>query len=141
LVATIIRIASTRSDVPDQLKAAMIETTGIGGLFFRAQDPTALAEWYQTHLGVASDFSWTQQAGATVFAPFPESTDYFPSDRRWMINFRVVSMDAALEHLTSNAITFETRAEWDNIGMGRFARLYDPEGNPIELWEPPAEDE
>jgi predicted enzyme related to lactoylglutathione lyase len=122
-------------------KVVMIETTGIGGLFFRAKDPTALAEWYQTHLGVASDFSWTQQAGATVFAPFPESTDYFPSTQRWMINFRVVSMDAALAHLTSAQIAFETRAEWDNIGMGRFARLYDPEGNPIELWEPAPEDD
>ena len=119
----------------------MIETTGIGGMFFRAKDPSALAKWYEVHFGIASNPSWSQQSGPTVFAPFPESSDYFPPDRRWMINFRVVSMESALAHLAAAQIAFEIRAEWDNAGLGRFARLHDPEGNPIELWEPPAQDE
>ena len=67
---------------------------GIGGLFFRAKDPDALAEWYRTHLGFGGgDRFWEQAAGPTVFAPFKADTDYFAADRQWMLNLRVTDID------------------------------------------------
>jgi predicted enzyme related to lactoylglutathione lyase len=118
------------------MRSRMIRTAGIGGFFFRARDKDALAAWYKQHLGVAE--MWTQAAGMTVFAPFRDSTDYFPADKQWMINFRVDDLDAAMAYLRSVEIAIETRAEWDTPETGRFARIHDPEGNQIELWEPPA---
>jgi predicted enzyme related to lactoylglutathione lyase len=112
--------------------------TGIGGFFFRAQDPAALAAWYQTHLGIAAggEAVWEQQAGPTIFAPFPAATDYFAADRAFMLNLRVEGLDALVTALLAAGIKVEQRAEWDMPGIGRFARIHDPEGNPIELWEP-----
>lgn len=118
----------------------MATVTGIGGLFFRARDPKALGEWYATHLGIrggADGSPWTQAAGPTVFAPFDADTDYFPADRQWMINFRVDDLSGLMAALQADGIAVETRPEWDGA-WGRFARIHDPEGNPIELWEPPA---
>jgi predicted enzyme related to lactoylglutathione lyase len=114
--------------------------TGIGGLFFRARDPAAQAAWYARHLGIGGDGGavWTQQAGPTVFAPFPANSDYFPADRQWMLNLRVEDLGALLASLLDAGIEVERRAEWDMPGIGRFARIRDPEGNPIELWEPEA---
>ena len=119
----------------------MERVTGIGGLFFRARDPAELAQWYRDHLGVTmvpSNYEeppWQQQAGPTAFAPFPETTDYFgDSGKAWMVNFRVASLDAMMAQLRAAGIAVELDAQiYPN---GRFARLYDPEGNPIELWEP-----
>lgn len=113
----------------------MARATGIGGFFFRARDPEALGEWYRTHLGIAQ--MWHQEAGMTVFAPFAQDTDYFPADRQSMINFRVDDLDALLADLKAAGIAFETRDEWDTPETGRFARIQDPDGNQIELWEPP----
>lgn len=112
--------------------------TGIGGLFFRAQDPAALAAWYKGHLGIEMGGTsvWMQEAGPTVFAPFPAATDYFPADRPWMLNLRVEGLDALVAALEGAGIAVEKRAEWDMPGVGRFVRLHDPEGLPIELWEP-----
>ena len=115
----------------------MAKATGIGGLFFRARDPKALSAWYETHLGVAG--YWPQDAGLTVFAPFKADTDYFPDDRQFMLNFRVDDLDGLMAALTAAGIAVETRAEWDTPETGRFARIADPEGNPIELWQPPAD--
>ena len=116
----------------------MAKALGIGGIFFRAADTKALAEWYREHLGV-TDF-WTQETGMTVFAPFEETTDYFPADKQWMINFRVDDLDALMTQLKAAGIAVETRPdEWDAAETGRFARIHDPEGNQIELWQPPAE--
>ncbi|MDZ4368736.1 MAG: VOC family protein [Afipia sp.] len=116
----------------------MPRVTGIGGLFFRASDPGALSAWYETHLGI-SDLSkavWSQDAGYTIFGPFAEKTEYFGRpEQQWMVNFRVDDLDAMMEKLTSAGIAVETRAEWDSE-VGRFCRIHDPEGNPIELWEP-----
>ena len=113
----------------------MAKALGIGGVFFRARDTKALAEWYETHLGVPG--FWSQDAGMTVFAPFKDSTDYFPADKQWMINFRVDDLDGLIAQLRSADIAVETRPdEWDPPETGRFARIHDPEGNPIELWEP-----
>jgi len=116
----------------------MAKATGIGGVFFRSRDTDTLAKWYETHLGVPG--FWTQEAGLTVFAPFKADTDYFPADRRFMLNFRVDDLTALIAQLQAAGIAVETRPdEWDTPETGRFARIADPEGNPIELWEPPAD--
>lgn len=118
----------------------MAKVTGIGGVFFRAHDPKALAEWYERHLGIddIAKTVWRQEAGLTVFAPFSHDTDYFGRpEQQWMINFRVDDLDAAIADLEASGIEVETRAEWDSE-VGHFARIHDPEGNPIELWEPSA---
>lgn len=114
----------------------MAKALGIGGVFFRARDTTALAAWYETHLGIPG--FWQQEAGFTVFAPFKADTDYFPADKQWMINLRVDDLDALMAQLAAAGIAIETRAEWDTPETGRFARIADPEGNQIELWQPPA---
>ena len=113
------------------------KATGIGGIFFRSADTEALAAWYETRLG-APGF-WQQEAGMTVFAPFRADTDYFPAGKQWMINFRVDDLGALIASLQASGVAVETRAEWDTPETGRFARIADPEGNQIELWEPPAE--
>jgi catechol 2,3-dioxygenase-like lactoylglutathione lyase family enzyme len=112
--------------------------TGIGGLFFRARDPQALGAWYAEHLGVGGGEIgvWEQQAGPTVFSPFDADTDYFPADRQWMLNLRVEGLDALKAALEAAGIEVITNPDWDAPGVGRFARLHDSEGNPIELWEP-----
>ena len=116
----------------------MARVTGIGGLFFRARDTRALAAWYETHLGVTQ--LWQQEAGITVFAPFAADTSYFPVDKQWMINLRVDDLDAMMASLSAAGIAIETRPdEWDTPETGRIARIHDPEGNQIELWQPPAE--
>ncbi|WP_434387235.1 VOC family protein [Melittangium boletus] len=123
--------------------------TGVGGIFFRARDPKALSEWYRTHLGVGpgcnpsgvaepDDWYWRTAAGPVVFAPFRAETDYWAADKAWMLNLRVEGLDAMLVHLRASGIAVETRADWDTPETGRFARIHDPEGNAIELWEPPA---
>ena len=115
--------------------------TGIGGFFFRARDPEALARWYATHLGVgAGDYgAWETQAGTSVFSPFKADTDYFSADKRWMLNLRVDDLDGLIGSLRDAGIEVVTKPEWDMPGLGRFARIHDPEGNPIELWEPDLE--
>ena len=120
----------------------MVNVLGIGGVFFRAKDPAALADWYQTHLGIApaptsaEAMPWITESGVTVFSPFAADTDYFPSDKAFMFNFRVADLDAACAELTAAGITCGDVMAMD--GVGRFARIHDPEGNPIELWEPAA---
>ena len=117
----------------------MAQVTGIGGVFFRARDPKALAAWYDTHfLHQSGAPAWTQDAGPTVFAPFPADTDYFPAEKAFMLNLRVDDLAGMIAALNASGIATETRAEWDGP-WGQFARLHDPEGNPIELWQPPAE--
>ncbi len=118
---------------------------GIGGLFFRSRDPKALAEWYQRHLGIDptptknNQQVWQQAAGPTVFAPFPRDTDYFGSlQQSWMVNFRVQNLDAIVAQLRASSIAVKIDSEV--YPHGRFARLHDPEGNPVELWEPSGRD-
>ena len=113
--------------------------TGIGGTFFRAKDPDALREWYREHLGVVVEgqYHWDQAAGPTVFMPFAHDTDYWPENKQWMINYRVTDLDEVLAKLQQANIPIVKDPEWDSPETGRFARIHDPEGNPIELWEPP----
>jgi glyoxylase I family protein len=119
----------------------MERVNGIGGFFFRAKDPTALGQWYKDTLGidlVPADYTqkpWAQEAGPTAFAPFPSDTDYFGNMAQpWMISFRVRNLDAMITQLRAQNI--EVRIDPETYPNGRFARLHDPEGNPIELWEP-----
>ncbi len=122
---------------------------GMGGLFFRARDPDALTAWYREHLGVGAgcnasgegepdEWSWTTAAGPMVFAPFKADTDYFAADKAFMINLRVSDLDGLLETLRAAGMEIVTKPEWDDPAVGRFARIHDPEGNAVELWEPPA---
>lgn len=115
--------------------------TGIGGIFFRARNPDSLLQWYRQHLGVAMEGyePWQQQAGPTVVMPFAHDTGYWPADRQWMINFRVSGLDELLARLREAGIGVVTDPSWNTPETGRFARVHDPEGNPVELWEPPAE--
>jgi predicted enzyme related to lactoylglutathione lyase len=119
--------------------------TGIGGVFFRADDPDALTLWYAEHLGVApppatyDDRSWEQQAGPTVFAAFPADSEHFVrSQQQWAINFRVSDLDAMVAQLRKAGISVDVHAE--DYPNGRFADLLDPEGNPVQLWEPAGAD-
>ena len=114
---------------------------GIGGFFFKAKDPKALAQWYSEHLGVGitpTDYGqepWTQAAGTTVFQPFPAATKYFGrAEQAFMLNFRVRNLDAMVAQLRRSTIKVDVDPE--TYPNGRFARLEDPEGNPIQLWEP-----
>lgn len=114
--------------------------TGIGGLFFRSRDPDARAAWYREHLGVQAghDGIWQQESGMTVFAPFKADSDYFAADQAFMLNLRVAGIEALAAKLEASGIPVERRAEWTGTEYGTFARIHDPEGLPIELWEPPA---
>lgn len=115
--------------------------TGIGGIFFRAKDPDALRAWYRVHLGVGGEGyePWQQAAGPTMFMPFASDTDYFPASKQWMLNLRVANLDELMSSLRQAGIAVETNTAWDSAETGRFARIHDPEGNRVELWEPPAE--
>ena len=119
----------------------MEKVAGIGGLFFRAHDPKALANWYLQHLGITLTPTsegaavWQQEAGPTVFTPFPETTKYFGDPNRvWMVNFRVHDLDKMIAQLRAAGIEVKDPESYPKLG--RFARLQDPEGNPIELWQP-----
>lgn len=115
-----------------------MSVTGIGGFFFRSKDPEALRTWYVETLGVGSmTFDpWSTQAGPCVFMPFKSDTDYFAEDRQWMLNLRVEDLDAFCDRLKTAGVDVTTEPEWNMPGVGRFARVHDPEGNPVELWEP-----
>lgn len=119
----------------------MERVQGIGGFFFRAREPKRLAAWYATHLGVdltPQDYGqqpWMQEAGATVFEPFPADSDFFGRpEQAWMLNFRVRDLDAMVAQLRAADVAVQVDPEvYPN---GRFAQLADPEGNPIQLWQP-----
>jgi len=117
------------------------KVSGIGGVFFRAKDPAALRQWYEQLLGVTrtpTDYEqrpWEQAAGPTVFEPFSEDTEYFGRPAQaWMLNFRVRNLDAMVAQL--RAAGAEVKVDPASYPTGRFARTHDPEGNPVELWEP-----
>ena len=124
----------------DLRELTMEKALGIGGLFFRAKNPKALSQWYHQHLGITpiptsyDQSPWQQEAGPTAFAPFPADTKYFGAESQtWMINFRVGNLEAMVVQLRGAGIEVEVdAAEYPN---GWFARLSDPEGNPIQLWQ------
>ncbi len=119
--------------------------TGIGGIFFKAKDPAALKAWYEKNLGMrmvqsGASFEWHQgmdstKKGFTLWAPFKETTKYFqPSEKQFMINYRVEKLDQLLLQLKAAGITPTDSVE--KASYGSFVHLMDPEGNKIELWEP-----
>lgn len=122
---------------------------GIGGIFFKANDPEKLAAWYQKHLGLEveeyggvtfreppKDESTPQRQAYLVWSPFAADTDYFsPSTKPFMINFRVTNLDELLAKLRAEGVTVDEKT--DKSDFGYFGWAMDPEGNRIELWEPP----
>ena len=126
----------------------MKRVTGIGGIFFKANDPEKLGQWYAKHLGLPVEewggvsFKWRefenpQREASTAWSPFDKDTDYFaPSDKPYMINFRVGNLDAVLAELQAEGVTVDEKRQESEFG--KFGWIMDPEGNRIELWEPPA---
>ncbi len=124
--------------------ARMERVLGIGGFFFRSENPDRLAAWYAEHLGVTGpgesydDAVWRQDEGETVFAPFgPEhwqSPHLGPTG--WGINFRVADLDAMVAQLSDAGL--EVEVDGERYPNGRFAQLVDPDGNPVQLWQPMA---
>lgn len=122
----------------------MERVVGIGGFFFRSQDPAALSEWYASNLGIpAPPMSydaevWTQESGPTVFAPFPHDAEapHAPphGSSGWGFNLRVTDLDAMVDQLRSASV--EVDVDGESYPNGRFAQLEDPEGNVIQLWQP-----
>ncbi len=110
--------------------------TGLGGLFIRAKDPEALAAWYAEHLDIAANGPWAQDAGISVLGLFARDSDYWPKDRPFMFNLRIEDLDAMTARLEAAGIEVLRNPDWDMPEIGRFVRIHDPEGNPIELWEP-----
>jgi len=123
----------------------MERVTGIGGIFFKSDDPKKLYEWYEKYLGIKVDpqygkmFEWQQKDGkpaGTAWSIFPRDTKYFdPSRAGFMVNYRVDDLDALLEALRAEGVWIDPKRE--DADYGRFAWITDPDGNRIELWEPP----
>ena len=124
----------------------MQRVTGIGGIFFQAEDPEKLYQWYEKHLGMRRDataggvlLQWREndapeKEGLTVWALFGKSSKQFePSRAPFMLNYRVENLDGLLEALRAEGVTVDKREDYD---YGSFAWIMDPEGNKIELWEP-----
>lgn len=122
--------------------------TGIGGVFFKSPNPKQLKEWYSNHLGIDSDqyggkFMWRAAEGSdelrtTVWSPMESETDYYqPSQREFMINYRVENLDELLKVLKSEGV--QQIGEMQSFEYGKFAWIMDPDGTKIELWEPKAE--
>ncbi len=126
----------------------MKRVTGIGGIFFKARDPESLRDWYRKHLSLdiqdwgGTTFQWHEPEkpevnGVTVWTIFPSSTDYFePSAAPFMVNYRVSDLTALLDVLRAEGCSVDDRTEASEFG--KFGWVMDPEGNRIELWEPPA---
>ncbi|KUG10641.1 VOC family protein [Elizabethkingia miricola] len=122
----------------------MKKVTGIGGIFLKCKDPKAVNEWYKTHLGFdttpyGTSFEWLEKGsgneGITQWNPFPEDSDYFqPSEKDFMINYRVDNLEALIQELKTQGI--ETLDEVAIYSYGKFVHIIDPEGNKIQLWEP-----
>ena len=120
----------------------MAKAVGVGGIFLKASDPHKLSAWYAQHLGIPSQdggslaFDGPESTGMTVFAHFPESTKYFGDGPQLaMINFRVDNLDGLLEQLAGAGVRIDPHRE--DHEYGRFAWIWDPEGNRVELWETP----
>ncbi|WP_204161819.1 VOC family protein [Dokdonia sp. Dokd-P16] len=121
----------------------MKRVTGIGGMFFKSEDPDAQKEWYKNHLGIPTDqygwtFWWRDENGkkcSTQWSPMNDDTTYFsPSKKQFMFNFRVDNLIALLAVLKEEGVTIV--GEVEEYSYGKFGWILDPEDNKIELWEP-----
>lgn len=125
----------------------MRRVTGIGGIFFKAKDPVALRAWYARHLGIdvqewgGATFAWADEAGApaggtTVWSVSGTDSNYFaPSAAPFMVNYRVADLAALLRVLREEGCAVVATTEESEFG--KFGWVIDPEGNKVELWEPP----
>ena len=125
----------------------MARVTGIGGVFFKARDADALRAWYRTHLGLdiqpwgglafkGREGETSGREGATIWSIFEGTSDYFGSDsQRFMINYRVDDLDRVLRELRAEGCQVDDKVEESEFG--KFGWVHDPEGNRLELWEPP----
>ena len=126
----------------------MKRVTGIGGVFFHAKDPAALRAWYKTHLGIdvqawgGTAFPWADAAGnpmkgSTVWSIGSADSNHFaPSNAAFMINYRVDDLEALLKTLRDEGCNVMDKS--DDSEYGKFGWVVDPEGNKVELWQPPA---
>lgn len=123
----------------------MKRVTGIGGLFFKSDNPQMIREWYSRHLGIALQgdhgavFTWGKEGtdikGSTVWSPFKKTTTYFqPSEKDFMFNYRVENLEALLAVLKEEGV--QVVGEMEVYDYGKFGWIMDPDGNKIELWEP-----
>jgi len=124
----------------------MERVMGIGGVFFKAKDKIALRRWYRDNLGISieewggSFFNWKENnptgSAGTVWSLFSNDTKYFaPSTKEFMVNFRVRDLDAMLKQLRANGCKVDEKSQ--ESPLGKFGWVMDPEGNRVELWEPP----
>jgi len=127
----------------------MKKVTGLGGIFFKCDDPKKMKDWYASNLGIidegyGANFEWRydddpEKKGSTVWSPFPANTKYFaPSDKDFMINYRVENLTGLVEELKKNGVTIVD--ELQDSEYGKFIHILDPEGNKVELWEPKDEE-
>lgn len=132
----------------NEKQTTMKRVTGIGGIFFKSKDPDKIKEWYKTHLGFDVDpygtkFEWKDaedpsKKGSTIWSPFSETSKYFaPSEKDFMLNYRVENLEALVEELKKEGVTIVDKIE--SYDYGKFVHIMDPEGNKIELWEPAGE--
>ncbi|HMD76944.1 MAG TPA: VOC family protein [Terracidiphilus sp.] len=119
----------------------MAKAVGVGGVFLKGRDPKALSEWYALHLGIPAQgggslaFDGPESSGMTVFAHFPLDTRYFgDGQQQAMVNFRVDDLDRLLAQLAAAGVCIDPKRE--DADYGRFAWIWDPEGNRVELWQP-----
>jgi predicted enzyme related to lactoylglutathione lyase len=120
----------------------MKRVTGLGGVFFKSEDPKKLKAWYERHLDVRDMFQWNdiakpdaKEPAVTAWSPFKKDTDYFsPSEKSFMFNYRVENLEELLKVLTEEGV--QVVGEMQIESYGKFAWIMDPEGNKIELWEP-----
>lgn len=120
----------------------MKRVVGVGGIFFKARNPEALRAWYKAHLGIdvqdwgGTAFPWDRPDGMTVWSIFPESSETFaPSRSSFMVNYVVEDLQAVLDALRSEGCEVDSKV--DDSEFGKFGWVMDPEGNRVELWQPP----
>lgn len=137
--------SSPENDRSDPEKAKTPKVTGIGGIFFRSEDPQKAREWYRDHLGLAiSDYGSSfefrnahdpDQINYLQWSPFDQKTDYFdPSKKQFMINYRVQNIEGLVAKLKKEGV--KILDEIASFDYGKFVHIMDHEGNKIELWEP-----
>jgi len=123
----------------------MKKVTGIGGIFFKCDDPKKIKDWYASNLGLAvdaygatfetRDINNPKQINYTQWSPFKNDSDYFePSKKEFMINYRVENIETLVAELKKSGVTILDKIE--SFDYGKFVHILDPEGNKIELWEP-----
>lgn len=123
----------------------MRRVTGIGGIFFRAEDPSALRAWYETHLGIdmqewgGAVFTWTDDSGepanGTTVWSVGDGSNFSPGTSSFMVNYRVADLAGLLQVLRQEGC--DVLEETDDSELGKFGWVMDPEGNKVELWQPP----